>query len=181
MNSAYEIQQIFEPTNEILEGLVKLTKSTVEHGASIGFLSGTHHAKYVDLWNSTFKKVADNETILLIAKHTATDLTVGTVQLHIDLPENQTHRTELAKMMVHADHRRNGIAVALLDAIEKIAKVNKKSLIVLDTATDSNAQKLYQKCGWIVAGSIPDYAFSPDGVLTGTTYMYKILVVGKNI
>jgi hypothetical protein len=47
------------------------------------------------------------------------------------------------------------------------------TVLVLDTATGSPAERLYQATGWQKVGVIPDYALWPDGGFCATTYYYK--------
>ena len=46
---------------------------------------------------------------------------VGTVQIDLATPPNQPHRADVAKMLVHPDLRRRGIARALMTELEAIA------------------------------------------------------------
>ena len=59
----------------------------------------------------------------------------GTAQLILSLPENQPHRADLAKMLVHRRARRRGIGAAVLNAAEDVARELGKTLLVLDTAS----------------------------------------------
>jgi ribosomal protein S18 acetylase RimI-like enzyme len=101
---------------------------------------------------------------------------VGTVQLELEMPPNQQHRAAVAKLLVHPVERRQGIARALMIALEEIAQFEKRTLLTLDTVSGSNAEFLYTSLGYITAGVIPRYArgaLSSD--LEGTTIMYKEL------
>ena len=100
---------------------------------------------------------------------------VGTVQLITDQPENQPHRADVAKLLVHQNARRQGLANALMSRLEAIAREQGKSVLVLDTATGSGAENFYVQCGWEKAGEIPRYALMPDGELTATSLFYKFL------
>src|SRR5262249_16287593 len=99
---------------------------------------------------------------------------VGTVQVILAQPENQPHRGDLAKMLVHRRARRRGIGEALLVAAEKSARQAGKTLLVLDTASD-DAERLYVRGGWQRCGVIPHYALWPDGRPCATTYYFKFL------
>ena len=65
----------------------------------------------------------------------------GTVQLIFDLPENQPHRADLAKMLVHRRVRRQGLGEALMRAAETTARECRKTLLVLDTVTGGDAER----------------------------------------
>jgi GNAT superfamily N-acetyltransferase len=96
-------------------------------------------------------------------------------QILLKQPENQPHWADLAKMLVHPDARRRRIGAQLLGFAEHAALSANKTLLVLDTATGGDAERLYERLGWIRVGVIPDYALSPDGRLCGTTIFYKRL------
>jgi GNAT superfamily N-acetyltransferase len=100
---------------------------------------------------------------------------LGTVQLVLALPENQPHRGEIAKLLVHPGARRRGLAAALMQAAEAAARAAGKTLLVLDTATGGDAERLYPRWGWQRCGVIPDYALWPRGGLCSTTVFYKAL------
>jgi GNAT superfamily N-acetyltransferase len=91
-----------------------------------------------------------------------------------DQPENQPHRGDLAKMLVHRRARRLGVGAALLGAAEAGARAAGKTLLVLDTASD-DAERLYERGGWQRCGVIPGYALLPDGPPCATTYYFKFL------
>jgi ribosomal protein S18 acetylase RimI-like enzyme len=100
---------------------------------------------------------------------------VATVTVLLDLPPNQPHRGEIAKLMTRPSHRRRGIAVALMRTAEDIAVERGRTLLVLDTAVDGGAAGLYEGLGYNLVGEIPDYAFKPHGGLTGTLVYWKRL------
>ena len=100
---------------------------------------------------------------------------IGTVTLLLNLPPNQPHRAEIAKMMTRVSHRHRGIATALLREAERMAIARGRWLLVLDTAEDEGAAGLYERMGFQLTGVIPDYAFKPHGGLTGTLIYWKRL------
>jgi GNAT superfamily N-acetyltransferase len=99
----------------------------------------------------------------------------GTVQLVFDVPENQPHRADLAKMLVHRRTRRRGLGAALMVAAESTARQCGKTLLVLDAVTGGDAARLYERLGWVRVGDIPDYALMPRGGLCSTTVFYRNL------
>ena len=58
-------------------------------------------------------------------------------------------------------------------AAESRAGERARTLLVLDTAVEGGASKLYEKLGFVHAGTIPDYALKPHGGLTGTRIYWK--------
>lgn len=106
---------------------------------------------------------------------------VGTVQLDMTTPPNQRHRAEVAKMLVHPDSRRRGIARALMRMLEALARSEKRTLLTLDTVTGSSAEPLYQSLGYVTVGVIPRYARAALTLdLESTTIMYKELEAGQS-
>jgi GNAT superfamily N-acetyltransferase len=97
------------------------------------------------------------------------------VQLVLDLPENQPHRADLAKMLVHRRVRRQGLGAALMRAAEATALECGKTLLVLDAVTGGDAERLYQNLGWQRVGVIPGYALMPLGERCDTTVFYRQL------
>ena len=98
----------------------------------------------------------------------------GTVQLVLGQPENQPHRADLSKMLVHRRARRQGLGAALMRAAEATARDCGKTLLVLDTA-NPGAERLYERMGWTRVGEVPGYALLPQGGLCGTTFYYRNL------
>ncbi|THH39221.1 GNAT family N-acetyltransferase [Aliishimia ponticola] len=99
---------------------------------------------------------------------------IGTVQLVLAMPPNQPHRGEISKMIVHPEGRRLGLGTALMQAALRAAKDAGKTIVTLDTRSGDVSEGLYRRVGFEVAGTIPDYAFDPDGIQRhATTYMYR--------
>jgi ribosomal protein S18 acetylase RimI-like enzyme len=150
---------------------------SVAGGGSISFMHPVSQEKALAFWKNIATGVAAKERILLVARDEH-GVIIGTVQSVLAQPENQPHRADIAKMMVHPRARRRGIAEALMREIERLTFAAGKSVMVLDTETDQAASFLYKKLGWQVAGHIPDYALKPHGGLCSTTYFYKRVAAG---
>jgi GNAT superfamily N-acetyltransferase len=163
--------------HDIVQRLPELTDILVDcvnGGASVSFMQPFHPDKAVAFWHKVAQSVAASERVVLAMEDEEGGL-IGTVQLITDLPENQPHRAEVAKLLVHSRGRRQGIAGRLMTALEQEASRQGKTVLVLDTATGSGAEHFYQRCGWQKAGEIPRYALMPDGELTATSVFYKFL------
>jgi len=156
-----------------VEGLADLLVESVNDGASVGFMAPLSKAKAVAFWRHVADGVAAGERALLIAED-ETGI-VGTVHLILALPENQPHRADLTKMLVHPRARRRGIGAALMEAAEEMARDEGRTLLVLDTVTGSDAERLYARLGWVRVGEIPDFALLARGGLWGTMVFYKRL------
>ena len=100
---------------------------------------------------------------------------LGTVQVVFAGPENQPHRADVAKMLVHGEARRRGVGAALMRAAEDSARAAGRTLLVLDTVTGGDAERLYARLGWEKVGVIPDYALFPDGRPCDTTVFFRRL------
>jgi GNAT superfamily N-acetyltransferase len=160
--SDYDIQQLSDVLIDCVEG-----------GASVSFMLPMSHAKAEAFWRSIAASAARGERVVLAAEDEAGAI-VGTVQVILAQPENQPHRGDLAKMLVHRRARRRGIGAALLKAAERSAVTADKTLLVLDTAS-GDAERLYARQGWQRCGQIPNYALWPDGTPCATTIFFKFL------
>ncbi|WP_188540814.1 GNAT family N-acetyltransferase [Paenibacillus segetis] len=139
----------------------------VEDGASIGFLPPLSMDEAVKYWND----VIEPGVILWAA--VLNDTLVGTVQLQLAQKQNARHRAEIAKLMVHPQYRRKGIAQLLMQAAEDQARMEGRSLLILDTRAGDPSNKLYLSLDYIEAGRIPNFAQSADGTLHETVLYYK--------
>jgi GNAT superfamily N-acetyltransferase len=145
----------------------------VEGGASVSFMLPVARDRALAFWQSVARDVATGARALLVAEDASG--ICGTVQLVFDLPENQPHRGDLAKMLVHHRARRQGLGEALMRAAEDAARERGKTLLVLDAVTGGDAERLYERLGWQRVGVIPDYALMPDGAPCDTTVFYRDL------
>jgi GNAT superfamily N-acetyltransferase len=125
-------------------------------------------------WAMVAEGVARGERALLVAED-GDGRTLGTVQLLLAMPENQPHRADVAKMLVHRHARRRGVAQRLMEAVEEAARDERRTLLVLDTVTGGDAERLYERAGWQRVGSIPEFALMPDGAPCATTFFYKAI------
>lgn len=157
-----------------IEELSDVLIDCVEGGASVSFMLPMTRGKALAFWRKIAASEARGERVVLAAEDAAGTI-LGTVQLVLDLPENQPHRADLAKMLVHRRARRRGVAAALLAAAEDSAIHAGRTLLVLDTVTGSDAERLYARHGWQRSGEIPDYALWPDGRPCPTTFYFKSL------
>lgn len=156
-----------------VQALARVMLDCVEGGASVGFMHPLDEARAVRFWRQVAAGVAAGERALLVAQDAQG--IVGTVQLVLAQPDNQPHRADLAKMLVHRRARRQGLGAALMRAAEDLARARGKTLLVLDTVTGGDAERLYARLGWQRVGEIPGYALWPRGGPCATTYFYKAL------
>ncbi|MCE9670567.1 GNAT family N-acetyltransferase [Myxococcus stipitatus] len=157
-----------------VESLADLLVDCVEGGASVSFMWPLPREKAVAFWRTVAEGVTRGERALLVAEDGEGHL-LGTVQLLLSLPENQPHRADVAKMLVHRQARRRGVAARLMAAVEHEARREGRTVLVLDTVTGGDAERLYARAGWQRVGEVPHYALMPDGMPCSTTYFYKHL------
>jgi len=145
----------------------------VEGGASVSFMAPLTRERADAFWHGVAEGVAACERILLVAEDRTEGAIVGTVQVVLRQPENQPHRADIAKMLVHRRARRQGVGAALMRAAEEAARAAGKSVLVLDTVTGGDAERLYARVGWTRVGVIPNYALWPRGGFCDTTVFHK--------
>lgn len=167
---------------ESIEALADVLVDCVEGGASVGFLWPLQRATATAFWRGVADGeaggVARGERVLLLAREAVADgpgTIVGTVQLILALPQNQPHRADLAKMLVHRQARRRGVARQLLAQAEAVAREHRRSVLVLDTVSGGAAERLYARAGWLRVGTVPNYALMPNGQPCATTIFHRPL------
>jgi len=170
--AAFAVRRLSSVSDRQLQGLAEVLIDCVDGGASVSFMQPLPLGKALDFWRGVAAGVARGARALLAAEDDRG--IIGTVQLILEQPENQPHRADLSKMLVHRRARRRGVGEALLRAAEVAARDCGKSLLVLDTAS-ADAERVYVKLGWQRCGVIPGYALLPQGGLCDTTYFYKNL------
>ncbi len=173
----YTIARLMKVPEDQQHSLAELLIDCVDGGASVSFMRPLSMPKAAAFWRRIADDVARGDRALLVA---IDEIGIaGTVQLVLDQPDNQPHRADLAKLLVHSRARRRGLGAALTQAAEQLALECGKSLLVLDTANDE-AERMYTRLGWQRCGVIPGYALLPQGGLCDTTYFYRILPNGEN-
>ena len=155
-----------------IEGLADVAIDCVEGDASVGWMHPLSRERAVAFWRRVAEGVAAGERALFVGEDAQG--VCGTVHLLLAQPENQPHRADLTKMLVHRRARRHGLGAALLRAAEDAARASGRSLLVLDTAS-ADAERLYARAGWVRVGEIPGYALWPRGGLCTTTVFYRQL------
>jgi len=168
----YAILRADEAQQQLGE-LTEVLRACVADGASVGFIDAEDEEVMTRFWQQRIAGLADGDSELFVARQH--DSIVGTVILSGSAMPNGRHRAEISKLLVHPRARRQGIARELMELAGQRARTQGKTLLVLDTRSGDVASELYRSLGWQVAGSIPFYAESTEGVLDATTYMYKVL------
>ena len=161
---------LLSPTD--IDMLSAVLMDCVEGGASVSFMHPLAPPKARAFWQRVADDLERGARALLIAEDAQG--IAGTVQLQLEQPENQPHRADLAKMLVHRRARGRGVGAALLAAAEQLGRDCGKTLLVLDTAS-AEAERLYERGGWLRCGTVPGYALLPHGGLCATTFFFREL------
>ncbi len=158
-----------------LNQLIDILQHTVNNGAAVGFIAPLSTERAKQFWQQSVRPEVENGArVLFLAVEDGR--AVGTAQLILAMPDNQPHRGEASKVMVHPSFRRRGAAYALMQALEKEAKAHGRWQMTLDTQSGKGAEIFYKRFGYRVAGMIPNYAQNAtDDAFHATTYMYKTL------
>lgn len=170
---SWSVRRLHAVDDAHIDALSEVLIDCVEGGASVSFMHPLTRDRAVAFWRRVAQGVSAGERALLVAEDS--NGLCGTVQLVFELPENQPHRGDLAKMLVHRRVRRQGLGAALMKAAEATARECGKTLLVLDAVTNGDAARLYERLGWTRVGEIPGYALMPRGGLVGTTVYYRNL------
>jgi GNAT superfamily N-acetyltransferase len=173
LDRTFKLRRVTSPIDPELDALADVLVDCVDGGASVSFMHPFGHEHARAFWQRVAQDVRAGKRALIVGEDD--EGICGTVQLVLDLPENQPHRAELVKMLVHRRARRQGLAASLMRAAESTALECGRTLLVLDTVTGSTAERLYTRLGWQRLGVIPRYALMPDGPFCDATFFYKDL------
>lgn len=154
--------------------LEALLVDAVVHGASVNFVAPMTAEKAMRWWNGALADHAAGGRVILAALDG--ERLVGSVQLMPAGQENQRHRADIGKLLVHSTARRQGIGAALMRAVEAEALTRGRTLLTLDTETGSDGERLYLKLGWTRFGIVPGFATVADGThRADCSFFYKAL------
>ncbi len=169
-----ELRQLDRAAAEALvPQLCALLQDAVASGGSLGFWRPLGDDRALAYWRTTIAEVDAGERLLLVALHAGEAL--GSVQLGLSPKQNAPHRAEVQKLMVFRAARRQGLGQLLMRAVERLASDAGRTLLILDTNTGSDAERLYSALGYQRVGVIPRYSVEADGEERATTLFYKSL------
>ena len=167
------IRRLHTISDAEIDALAAILVDCVEGGASVSFMPPLTRERAADFWRGVAQGVANGKRAVFVAEDAGG--ICGCVQLAFDLPENQPHRADLSKMLVHRRARKRGIGAALVRAAEAAARASGKTLLVLDAVSGGDGARLYERIGWIRVGDIPNYALFPNGTPCSTAVYYREL------
>jgi len=172
-DTAWTIRRFDRVSEAQVSALADVLIDCVEGGASVGFMLPLARERALSFWRGVAEGVARRERAILVAEDPQG--ICGTVSLVLGLPDNQPHRADLVKMLVHRRARNQGLGSALVRAAEKLALELGRTVLVLDAVTDGTAARMYERLGWVKVGDVPRFALMPDGAECGTTFYYREL------
>ena len=153
--------------------LVALLQDSIAGGASVGFLPPLKNDTAEEFWLKTIDEIEQGVRVLLVSTENGT--ITGSAQLALATKQNSVHRAEVQKVLVHSQFRKRGIARALMNEIDVVARKLGRTTLVLDTEEGSAAEHLYATCGYVRVGTIPEFALTTDRSLIATVVFYKLL------
>lgn len=156
-----------------LRDLIVLLRDAVDDGASVGFMAPLDENLAQAYWLERLREASNGRRVILAAYDD--DTIVGSVQLVFAAQQNGQHRAEVQRLIVHRDHRQQGIATRLMEQLEDVAREHGCQLLVLNTRSDDAPERFYRRLGYTSAGRIPDFARNPDGTFNTTTIMWRRL------
>lgn len=160
----------------LVSALADILIDCVEGGASVSFMLPVERRVAEDYYQQVHDKLTRGSLTLFVAY--LDQEPAGTVLLSPVLIENQPHRAEVFKLLVHRRARKRGVAQALMSALESRAREVGRTLLSLDTTAGTPSERLYEKLGWHRLGVMPGHALLPDGRLSDTTFFWKQLSPG---
>ena len=163
--------RILPASSDDLDPLTSLLTVCVRAGAALGFLDTLTDADAREFWSASLDQHATGQRTVLVAVDGAA--IVGTITVLLAFPANQPHRGEIAKLMVSPDRQGTGLGQLLLDAGERHAWAQGKTLLVLDTEAGSPAEGFYARHGWTKTGEIPDFALTAAGRIHPVSLYWK--------
>ena len=152
-------------------GLGEVRADCVAGGAGVNFMAGLTAQEAAAWWRAEL--AADDGRVVFVADDDHGPC--GVVQLVPARAQNQPHRADISKMLVHRRARRRGLGEALLRAAEAHALATGRWLLTLDTVEGSEAERMYRRLGWTCFGVVSDSALLPDGRPWPAAFFYKAL------
>ena len=164
------IERVIDASEDVVHELSNVLLDAVESGAGVSFMSDVRPEQIAAWWRGKFSE-SSPRTVILVARDERG--IVGTVQLIPAWAPNQPHRADVAKLIVHRRARGRGVARALMQELERQARDQRFTLLLLDTCKGSAAERLYTSLGWRRVGEVPQFALNPDGSWCDTVFFYK--------
>src|SRR5256714_12597012 len=130
-SSAWWVRRLQALDEAQIDELAEVLIDCVEGGASVSFMHPLPRDRALAFWRRVAQGVAAGERALLVANDAQG--ICGTVHLGFAHQENQPHRAEVSKMLVHRRARHRGLGAALMRAAARPARDCGQTLLWLDT------------------------------------------------
>jgi len=178
--SIEQLESWLPSLSELLHSCVNLNPEA----SSIGFRAPLSRNDAAAYWNSLLPDIVgpDPMVSLFVLQDSATKAhegkgtAIGTFQLAQSPKATHVHKTEVRKLLVRSEQRGNGLGRQLMEFAKKFARDQLcKTMILLDTATDTPARGFYLNLGYVEWGVCPAYAQNAAGRLHDSSFFLKIL------
>ena len=171
-HNGFVVVEVLADIESEIEALSEILHACVHGGASVNFVLPFS----LDDARAFWRKVSGS--VVFVAR--VDGKVVGTVQLVPAKQPNQPHRADVAKLLVHPSARRQGVARALMTALEERAVRDGKTLLCLDTNTGDAAEPLYRSRGYTLLGIVPGFSIpTTGGAPVPASFYYKTLGVRR--
>ncbi len=158
----------------IVPALAEVLADAVDSGASVNFVQPFSVDDAVAWWSAKAADIAAGTIRPVVARQDGR--VVGVVLLVLSRNPNSPHRAEVMKVLVHRHARGRGVGAGLMTALEHVAREEGRWLLILDTQSGSDAERMYRRLGWREWGVVPDHSLRADGsAYLPTTFFYKDL------
>ncbi|KAG5982637.1 hypothetical protein E4U55_001617 [Claviceps digitariae] len=163
--------------------LAALHASCITHDRTMAtFLPPLSHEKLLAWWKERIAEVNDGKRhIWMLVREVdgrggvqGTGI-MGVVMLVTVYSETGAFRGYVEKLLVHRSFRSRGGGRALMDRLEGEALSMGRSMLLLHAESDSLAETICKKLGFVESGRVPAYGMSPTGELRDATFLYKRL------
>jgi GNAT superfamily N-acetyltransferase len=144
-----------------LPELAVLFRDVVNETGTLGFLPTMADDESLNYWLSLRADLRAGTRILLAAYDG--DRIVGSGQLEFAKWPSAYHRAEIHKVFVAKEARGRGVGGLIVRALQKVAKLRGRTLLLLNARDGGPGERLYLQLGFKKVGVIPGYAAGLNG------------------
>jgi acetyltransferase len=154
-----------------LPELALLLRDVVNDTGGLGFLPPMADDEALNYWLSIRAELREGSRILLAAYDG--DRIVGSGQLAFPRWPSAHHRAEIHKVFVAKEMRGRGVGGLIVRALQKVAKLRGRTLLLLNARDGGPGERLYLELGFKKVGVIPGYAAGLDGTRHDSGLFYQ--------
>jgi GNAT superfamily N-acetyltransferase len=155
---------------ELLPALSALLREIVLTGNPMGFFPPLSEHAANAYWRS-IKPELEAGTRILLTAHSEDGL-IGAGQLALAQRQNAPHRAQVEKLFVTQRARGRRVGKLLMNGLHGIARVNNRTLILLNTRCDLPAVGFYKALGYREVGVVPGWSVGRGGEKYDHVTMY---------